>query len=175
MIPYLEALDEFVRVGKIVRPHGVRGELKVLSLSTATKLFRSGYKVIIADEKEEKAFVVVIDSVRPVPRGFLMKLRGIETPELARKVSGMYIYIRKDELPELSSDEFYYYQLMGAIVVDEKGIVGKVEDIVETGAVDVLVVKTENGDEKLIPLAREFIEELNLEKGVIKIVGEKTR
>ncbi|MCD6462573.1 MAG: 16S rRNA processing protein RimM [Thermotogae bacterium] len=175
MRPYLDTLDEFVRIGKIVRPHGVHGEVKVLSLSSATRLFKAGYSVVIADEKEEKAFTVVIKSVRPVPRGFLLKIEGIETPELARKVSGMYIYVKKDELPKLSEGEFYYYQLIGGTVVDERGEVGKVEDIVETGAVDVLVVRTLKGEEKLIPLAREFIEELDLEKGIIRVVGEKIR
>ncbi len=90
--------------------------------------------------------------------GYICKLEGFDQREESQTITGLSIYVDEEALPELADDEFYVHELIGMRVVNTEGYdLGVVEDLMETGANLVLVVKANQNDsygkkERLLPL-----------------------
>ncbi len=96
------------------------------------------------------------------PKGLAVKFEGIDDREVAAAMRGMQIAVPRDQLPAAAEDEYYWIDLIGLDVVNKEGIVlGKVSQLMETGANDVLVVRGET-DERLIPFVSDYIVDVDL-------------
>lgn len=96
------------------------------------------------------------------PKGLVVKFEGIDDREIAAAMRGMQIAIPRDQLPAAADDEYYWIDLIGLDVVNKEDIVlGKVSQLMETGANDVLVVRGET-DERLIPFVSDYIVDVDL-------------
>jgi 16S rRNA processing protein RimM len=81
-----------------------------------------------------------------------------------------WIYVRSRELPTLDAQEYYHHQLIGLRVVSEEGrLLGSVEDILETGAHDIILVRSPTGAEVLIATVEAFVTNIDLEQSVISV------
>jgi 16S rRNA processing protein RimM len=87
----------------------------------------------------------------------------------AKKMIGYEVFIDKKDLPSLKSDEYYWYEILDSEVYYEDGeYVGKVEEIIQTGANDVISIKNvEDDKEVLIPMTDNYIVELKKEDKII--------
>ncbi len=99
------------------------------------------------------------------------RLQGIETREQAEALRGALISIERSQLQPLPIGEYYWADLIGLEVLDTRGRqLGRVTNLMETGANDVLIVRDEDGKEILIPWLKErVILEVNLEMGNIRV------
>ena len=96
------------------------------------------------------------------PKGLAVKFEGIDDREVAAAMRGMQIAVPRDQLPAAAEDEYYWIDLIGLDVVNKEDIVlGKVSQLMETGANDVLVVRGET-DERLIPFVSDYIVDVDL-------------
>ena len=164
-----DSADDFVKVGEIVKPHGIRGEVKVYSYSGQPENFKL-YKSIVLQEREgsRKAIYEVLRS-RPQGKLAILQLEGVISREAAEALQGSTLWLKKTDFPELASGEYYWHQLIGLQVCTESGReLGKVAGLFTTGAHDVLVVKGE-GREYLIPVKEEMIKEIDEPKGRLSI------
>lgn len=101
-----------------------------------------------------------------------LKLEGFTRREDVVAFEGWWVTVLAAELPELPEDEFYWYQLVGCEVALEDGVtLGRVSEIWQTGAHDVLVVKDPRGRRHLIPTARDIVREIDLEAGRITVAA----
>ena len=104
---------------------------------------------------------------------YLIKFIGVETPEAAQQFVGANLGIEKEALPDLPKGEYYWHQLIGLEVVDQnEELLGKVKEIVETGANDVLVVKSalKERPKLLIPLIiGHYVTSVDLEHGRLTV------
>lgn len=144
-----------IRVGVIVNTHALKGELKVKSFSDFdADRFAKGSKLLI--EYRREIIEVVVKNARE-SKGFILVLfEGLEDINLVEKYKGCELFVLKEDLPELEEDEVYYHDLMGCDVYDEEGNhLGKVENVLETGANAVLRVN----EKILIPFVKAFIKE----------------
>ena len=114
-----------------------------------------------------------LDQGRVHGKGVVAVLEGCTDRDQAQRLMGCEIGIRRDQLPALSPDEYYWKDLIGLRVVNLDGDdFGTVDNMLETGANDVLVVKGEQ--ERLIPfLMKQVIVEVNLEQGQIRVDWDK--
>jgi 16S rRNA processing protein RimM len=157
---------EFLVVGKVRRPHGVHGEV-VAEIYTDFPERLTLKKSIYLGEKHVK---MVITSQRKHNEGLLLGFEGVTTPEQAGRFRNQILSIAKAEAPGLSEGEFYFHELLGLNVVDEVGILlGKLTDILETGANDVYVVTDATGHELLLPAISEVILDVDLDTKTIKV------
>jgi 16S rRNA processing protein RimM len=155
--------DDLILMGKVIRPHGWRGLLRIWSharseasfLETETVFLRS-----ISGEIHEFA----VHSIRPHKNVFLMKLDGLETGREAEQYKGAEILIRKEALTR-GKDEFFWYELLGLkAYLDTGGYLGDISQIIPTAGNDIYVLK--NGDKEFfIPATTEVVKEIDLEKG----------
>ncbi len=151
---------EFLAVGRVVRPHGVRGGLKVSSNSELIYKLEPSVNIYLGSGKEP----ATVKTLRRHRKEFLMFIEGCTNRETAEKWRGATLYIRFASLDTLPDGEFFHWQIVGLHVVTAAGEeLGKIEEIIETGANDVYLVRDTSGKEILLPAIESVIQEVDLE------------
>lgn len=159
-------------MGKITSVYGVKGWVKVLSY-TQPRENLCKYKQWTLEQAGKKRVVSVKTKVHG--KGLVAQIDGCDDRELAKQYCDSLITVSKDELPALSSGEFYWHQLEGLLVKTSTGeLLGKVSHLMETGSNDVLVVRKCNGSidgkERLIPyLPDDVVKNVDLSEGLIEV------
>ncbi|HEU4683914.1 MAG TPA: ribosome maturation factor RimM [Nitrospira sp.] len=153
--------EDRVTIGKIERPFGVKGEVKVRSLSDVPGRF-DHLKAVRVLEATGQASEKVVQQVRRAGANYIVQFAGVTTPEEAGLLRGGFIQIpRQDDLPR-TSDVLYECDLIGMVVVDEDGAdLGTVESIWDLPGHHVLVVRRE-GREVLVPAVKEFVRSVDV-------------
>lgn len=155
-----------VVVGRLGRPHGIRGEVTVEIRTDEPELrFAPGSSVFLSDGK-----TIEIQSIRWHQNLLLVKFAGIEDRNGSETLRGNLVEVEVDEneLPEFD-DEFYDRQLVGLNAVENGLEIGVVEDVLHLPGQDLLSIKLKDGKEMLLPFIEQFVPEINLEKNEIVI------
>jgi 16S rRNA processing protein RimM len=164
--PDLFASHQFLAVGKLHRPHGVRGEMVMEVITDFPERIRPGMQVYVGDERQ----LLHIRQCRPVVNGMLVLFEELDTSEAAGEWRNAIVAVRADEIPPLPDGEYYHHQLLGLQVVSDTGLeLGRVTQILETGANDVCVVRSEDGREVLIPMVEEFVLGIDPAAGMMRV------
>jgi 16S rRNA processing protein RimM len=155
-------------IARVVKPHGVKGKIKVEYFGEDLNRFSLYQEVLIEDRMGKlKTYEILETTVQP-PR-LILRLKGIERVEDVQVLVGKEILIRKEALPDLPEDEYYWIEIVGMVVETEGGKrIGKVKEILPTGASDVFVVEGKRG-EILLPATEEVIQGIDRERGVMKV------
>lgn len=137
--------------------HGVRGELRIEPLTDFSQRFAPGATVWVGDVQR------TVRRARPYRDSMLLlAIEGVETWEAAQAICGALLQMPESELPSLPEGAYYRFQLIGMDVVDVEGRrLGQVEEILETGANDVYVVRGREG-ELLLPAIDSVIKQVDL-------------
>lgn len=153
---------EYLEIGQVVNIFGIKGMIKVKPFSENIKRFDKLTKIYIKKKNIEKEYE--IEEVKYHKNMVLIKLKGIDTPEEAEKLREGYLQVnRKDEEP-LEEGTYYIVDMIGLEVYTEDGnILGKLEDIYNTGSNDIYVVKNEQGKQILLPAISEVIQKIDME------------
>jgi len=146
-------MSEFFNVGQIVNTHGIKGEVKVFSLTDNPENFKR-YKSVFVEDKWMNILGVKFQKDRVI-----LKLEGIEDMTQAETYKQKYISIERDKEPELEEDTFYVADLIGCIVYDTEEVnLGPVSEVLQTKNNDVYWIKEPK--ELLIPVLREIVLEV---------------
>ncbi len=157
---------EYLQVGVVRRPHGLGGELLLEIITDFPERLTSGKKVFVGAERQP----CIIQSVRQHNAGLLIKLKGVDTPESARTLRNKDVYVSAANLPSLPRGTYYHHQLLGSEVVAEGGaVLGRLTEILQTGANDVYVVALEAGKELLLPALQGVILQIDLDRHTILV------
>jgi 16S rRNA processing protein RimM len=157
---------DFLVVGKVRRPHGVHGEVVAEIYSDFPERLTQKKSIYLG----EKHVKLIIASQRPHNEGLLLGFEGITTPEQAGRYRNQILSIAATEASELSEGEYYFHELLDLDVVDEtENPLGKLTDILETGANDVYVVTDAAGHELLLPAIPEVVLDVDLDKKKMKV------
>lgn len=153
-------------IGFIRRPHGVQGEM-IMDLHTDfPERVKAGRKVLVGEKLQPQTF----DTVRPHGDGLLVSFRGVDTPEDAGRFRNQWVYIKASEAPPLPEGQYYQYELIGLDVVEDNGNpLGKLVEIMETGANDVYLVRDEAGKEILLPVIPSVILNRDMERRILTV------
>lgn len=164
-----ELLKDKIAVGIIGKTHGLDGELKLHSFTNVPEIIESLKEVVLFNESTKIFLIAKIIEIRFGNDAFLIKIQGIENVENAKKLSGSKVYIDKSQLPPISKDEYYFYEIVDSQILDENGNnLGKVDEILQTGSNDVLVINKNTENEILIPIIKDYV--LSIDKANKKIV-----
>ena len=153
-------------IGFLRRPHGVRGEI-IMDLHTDfPERIRSGRKVLIGENHQP----LTLDTVRPHSDGLLVSIRDVDTPEEVGRYRNQWVYVKASDVPPLPEGKHYKYELIDLDVVDENGNpLGKLVEILETGANDVYVVRADSGKEMLLPAIPSVILNVDMTQRTMKV------
>lgn len=157
---------EFLAVGKLRRPHGVRGEMQMDVLTDFPERLKPGVTVYLGEHHEPHR----IHNIRGHDQALLVTFDGYQNPEGVGVFRNTMVYVRVNELPPLPDGEYYHHQLLDLQVFREDGeYLGILAEILVTGANDVYVIETDDGTEILLPAINDVIREIDLERGQIRV------
>jgi len=144
----MPAAPPLVVVGRVLRPHGLRGELRVQpDTDFPERLGTLGQAVLLTDERSEP---VRIEAVRAAGEAVLVKVAGIDTREAAEIWRGAALAVPRELAAPLPHGRHYVFEVLGLTVEDEGGrVLGAVEEIIRTPGNDVYVVR--GAGEVLVP------------------------
>lgn len=159
----------FVPLGRVVKPHGVRGELCIKSDADSPSIFGQVPALYLQDgDKAPASFKV--RSWREHKEFVLIQLQGVDDRDRAEELRGRTVLVRDEDLPELEDGEHYLYEMMGCRVVLEDGTpVGVLEEFFETAEQDTWVIIDDQNREILLPAVPEFVLDVDLDAEVIVI------
>lgn len=164
----MKGSQDYVVVGRINGLHGVRGWVKVFS-HTQPRSNILNYRTWYLLRGGEWIATELLDG-RLQGKGIVARLKGYDDRDQAVALLGVDVAIDREQMPKTEPGEYYWAELVGLKVINTEGIVlGVVEQLLETGANDVLVVR-DGEAERLIPyLPGQFVVEVLLDEGVIKV------
>jgi 16S rRNA processing protein RimM len=147
-------------VGRVIRPHGVRGELAVEVLSDAPERFAPGVEVAAGDPDGDEALRPLEVTAARLHQGrMLLRFTGVEDRDAAELLRGSLLTIPAEAARELGPDEFWRHQLVGLAVLDADGTDrGVVSDVLPGAAHDLLQVRRPDGVAVLIPAVAALVE-----------------
>ncbi len=149
-----------VVMGRIVAPFGIQGWVKIKS-DTANPESLSTYKELYLLIKDVWV-VKTIENFFAKANIFHAKLDHINNRDEALALKGTLVGIPRENLPQLTHDEYYWVDLIGLDVINKNQLLlGKVESLIETGAHAVLVIK-DGAQKRLIPFVAQYILDVNL-------------
>ncbi len=167
---HAELPDEILAVGTVKTSHGLKGYLKVKSLSGESEHFLRLKKLFIGTARRLRPFEVQDVVVRS--SDLLLKLAGIEDRETADKYRGLDIWVDRREASKLAEGEYYFADLCRCRVVRKGREIGSVASVVEGGGRDFLEVKSNTGTMFLVPFAAAFVASVDIEHGSIELTEE---
>jgi 16S rRNA processing protein RimM len=160
--------DNLILVGRVAGAFGVKGEVRI-SAYTADPMALVGYR----DLKRENGSpgLTLLPGGRAARGGIIVRAQEVETREQAEALRGLKLYIPRDILPEPAEDEFYVTDLIGLSVVTPEGEpLGRIKDVRDFGAGDLLEVQPETGASWYLPFTREAVPEVRIAEGTVVAV-----
>ncbi|MFQ5996882.1 MAG: ribosome maturation factor RimM [Dehalococcoidales bacterium] len=150
---------EFITIGRILAPWGVKGKLKVKTETDFPQRFASGAKVYISQQP------MTIDSAEWHRGKLVVKFSAIDSIAEAQKLRGKTIEIPHRQVQPLPEGQFYHFQMIGLEVRTTQGEpLGKISEILTTESNDVYIVRNAKG-EILIPAIEDVVKSVDLEQG----------
>jgi 16S rRNA processing protein RimM len=166
--PQESAQEEYLMIGQVTSSFGLRGQLKVLAVTNQIAHLQRKIRTLYVGPKHQPYQLGKL--IEHKPGVLLITLEGITTRDTAETLRGAEIAIRATEAAPLSEGEYFIHALYGLLVVTDDGTeLGRVHEVLETGANDVLVVKRTDGSEVLIPIIQSVVRELDVASGRIVI------
>lgn len=144
----------FLLVGRLLRPHGVRGEILMAVMTDFPERFKPGAALYMGSRYDP----VTIKSVRHHNKGFIVTLEGYGDRQTVQHLTNQDLFVKTEDRPKLAKGEYYQHELIGMrVVTDEGETLGLLAEIIETGANDVFLVRPEEGKEILLPAIDDVI------------------
>lgn len=157
-----------VFLGRIVKPHGLRGELRFLPYNPDSDTLEPGAPVWLQQAGQVREARIV--TLRPHGQLRLLTLDGVDSAEAAESLRGAEIGVAADSLPVLEPGQVYHHDLPGLRVETIDGTpVGTVRQVLPMPGPDLCVVDGRDGKEHLIPLVEAIVRSIDLAAGVLRI------
>jgi len=157
----------YLAVGQLRRPHGVRGEIRMEVFTDFPERLQPGRTVYVGPRR----LPLRLASVRWHNEVLLVAFEGYADRDRVGLLRNMLVSVPADDAPPLPEGEFYYHQILGLTVVTDEGeTLGKITEIMETGANDVFIVQPEDGGrEILLPDTDEVVLAIDVEAGTMTV------
>ena len=162
-------MSELIEIGRILRPKGLKGELKV-ELSGEERLhdLKAAGKVLF-EKDGKREFLSILETSWHNGFGYIL-FAGYDTVESAEKLRDGVLLIEKEALPELAPGSYYPFMLNGLRVEFETGeVLGVVVEVVDYPSCDAIEVKTHDGRLITFPMTKSVLLSVDVAGGVIKV------
>ena len=150
-------MEDLLRIGVVTTTHGIKGEVKVFPTTDDVKRFKKCDEVILITK--EGNLTLHVESVK--------EFNNINDVERFRKCDLM---VTRDNALPLKEGQYYLCDVPGAVVINEdtEEEIGKVTDVMETGANNVFVIETKEGKEVLFPVIPDCIKKVDTKEGIVR-------
>lgn len=161
---------EYLAVGEIVRPQGVRGELKVKPLTDDPDRFFDLSRVRVGDDAEQRLHCLRVNG------GFVyIRLENVYSREAAEALRGTLLYVRRSDAVALPPDTDFICDLIGCVATDTEGKAhGVLVDILQPGGADVYVFRSDAGD-LMVPALKKTMLKVDVSQKQILLCAQSLR
>ena len=157
--------DKQILLGRILGPHGLKGEVKIKSF-TADPLAVASYGAVLASDGRR----FKLERVRLAGDIVIAAIKGIADRNVAETLKGVELSVPREDLPETDDGEFYQADLVGLAVFDQAGDkVGEVAGFQHFGAGDLIEIARDGGGTSFVPFAESMVPDVDLEEGRITL------
>ena len=157
-------MEQRFQVGVITSTHGVRGEVKVFPTTDDPARFKKLKQVILDTGKEDME--LEITGVKFFKNMVILKFKGIDDMDTANKHRQKSLYVTRENAVKLERNEYFIADLIGLAVSSEEGEdLGFINDVLQTGANDVYVIKKTGEEDLLLPAIKDCVKEVDIEGG----------
>lgn len=157
-----------ILIGKIIGTHGIKGYLKIKPYTDFLDRFEKNN--ILKIKIDNSLFEFLIEDSFAHKDFICAKLKSVDSINDAQKLVSREIFILDDELRKLDEDEYYVHDLIGLDVKGKDGeFIGKIFDVIRLVSNDVFEIELSNNKKVYYPFLNDFVEELNLNKGFVRI------
>jgi len=154
--------EPFLVIGRVIKPHGVRGEVSVEVLTDVPERYEWLDRVFVG---KEDPIPVDVEGVRFHQSRVLLKLSGYDSREAVAELRSAWLQVPESEGIPLAEGEYYLHQAIGLEVLTQRGErLGRVKQILETGANNVFVVDGD-GREILLPDIDDVVKDIDFVTG----------
>ena len=161
-------MTQYFELGQIVNTFGIKGMVKIKPFTYNIEQFEKLEKIYIKNKKGKEEYK--IEEVKYHKQMVLIKFEGINTPEDAEKLRQSYVLINRKDAQPLEEGTYYIVDLLGSdVYTDENILLGKVDDIYNTGSNDIYVIKDELGKQILLPGIPDVIKKVDIENKKITV------
>lgn len=167
-------MRNYLRIGKIISLHGIKGEVKVFPTTDDVKRFDQldKFYIVDSDDADDSTFADMntyeSEGVKYIKNTCILKIKGYDKIEDSTKFISKNIYVERSDAIKLDSNEFYIIDLIGLKCYIGQECIGNVNDVMKTKANSILVVDY-NGKEVLVPMVSDFIEQIDIDKAFVRI------
>lgn len=156
----------FLAVGRLGKPHGIKGEIQMVVLTDFPERLKVGLKVYLGEDHQPNKIV----SVRRNNQRLLIRFAGMKDRSQVEQLRTLPVFVRTEDIPPLAAGELYLHQILGFSVEDSAlGVLGFLAEVLETGANDVYIIRPDAGKDILIPAIPEVILEIDLMHRLIRV------
>jgi len=165
-------MQEYLMIGVVLKPQGIRGECKIKSYAADPERFREWKTLSL---KEGETFTPLPLRVHRIQDGFIYAFLGsCSTPEDVEKLRGRELYIHRSQTAPQEEDETLIADLLGCEAVDEQeNPVGTLTDVLQHGAVDTWVFRTPDGGTLMSPALLAVFPEVNVGEKRIRVCADR--
>lgn len=169
------AEKQYIIVGDVVRPHGIRGELCIDSYADSPSYFERGALVRLAPpDALERGRDYTVRAAREHKGRILVTLDGVPDRNAAETMRGLAVCVRREDMPAPEPDEIYLDELVGLRVrlagaAPDAPDLGVIEDVLDSGGAELWSIRDSQGREILFPATPEFVPCVDLEAGFVLI------
>ena len=161
-------MENFLQVGVITNTHGIKGEVKVFPTTDDPARFKS-LKNVILDTGRDRV-ELEIEQVKFFKQFVILKFKGYDSINDVEQYRKKSLLVSRENAVELQENEYFIADLLDInVVTDEGEQLGTLKDVLQTGANDVYVVETPEGQEILIPAIRQCILSVNLDEQTMRV------
>lgn len=158
-------------IGSVVSTFGVRGDLKIFSLTDFPSLrFKKGAILTICDELRNKSIDVEVTFSRENGKFIIVHFKDIDDMTTAEKFKGCSIFMEEENMHKLKRNQYYHHDLLKCNVYVKDTMIGKVSSVENNGAHDILRVSTIDNKTKLIPFVKSWLVSVDIDNSRIEIV-----
>ena len=166
-------------LGRLTAPYGVKGWLRLHPFGDEPERWREiRHWWLGSDDQEFSGWRAwTLQTLRQQGNGWVVKLTGIDDRDAAEKMVGQFVGAPRNALPATEADEYYWADLVGlAVVNDKQETLGRVTELIESGAHAVMVVEEGEGKtaiKRLLPFVGQVVKDVDVPAGVVRVDWER--
>lgn len=159
-------MKEFIKLGNCQKVHGIKGELSFNLLNPSDSILKKNHKLLVkplpgSKLTEDKEYKIL--SIR-LGNKVICALEGVMDRNEAEEIIPFEFYLSRNDFPKAHDDEYYLSDLIGCLALDHMTLepIGEIASFYDSGAHDIVVIGTKNGNIEL-PLVEKFFKEIDIE------------